>query len=150
MLQTTQQITASLFERELSKLHQEISSYSKESQLWIVQGEIANSAGNLALHLCGNLQHYIGAVLGDSRYQRNRSHEFSARHVSKSLLLNEINTTRSIVVGVLNSLTEDSLHSRYPENVLGYEMTTEYFLFHLLNHFGYHLGQINYHRRLIC
>lgn len=138
-----------LFERDLQKLEQEILAYQKEKDLWIVKKEIANSAGNLALHLCGNLQHYIGAILGKSGYVRNRDQEFAIKDVKREKIIEEIQTAKNIVSQTLSNLTHDTLTKNYPEQVLGYQMPTEFFLIHLYGHFNYHLGQINYHRRLL-
>ena len=138
-----------LFERELDKLEAEIKQYPDEASVWKLEGDIKNPAGNLCLHLCGNLQQYIGAQLGHSGYQRNRPLEFSARDVSRALLLNEVQKTKLVVSATLKKLNDESIRQIYPEEVLGYPMTTVFFLTHLLAHLGYHLGQINYHRRLI-
>ncbi len=138
-----------LFERDLNKLEVEISQYATNEDLWKTGGAIANSAGNLCLHLCGNLQHYIGAQLGNSGYVRNRPLEFSTKGLSKEQLIREIHTTKHILVKTLKSTSQESLQKTYPEEVLGYPMTTGFFLTHLFAHFSYHLGQINYHRRLI-
>ena len=70
-----------LFQRDLEKLKTEISSYKDEKKIWVISGEVKNSAGNLCLHLCGNLQHFIGAVLGNSGYVRNRDAEFTRKNV---------------------------------------------------------------------
>lgn len=138
-----------LFERELDKLEAEIKQYPDEASVWKLEGDIKNPGGNLCLHLCGNLQQYIGEQLGHSGYQRNRPLEFSARNVSRALLLNEVQKTKLVVSATLKKLNDESIRQMYPEEVLGYPMTTVFFLTHLLAHLGYHLGQINYHRRLI-
>ena len=70
-----------LFLRDLDKLKTEITSFKDEKKIWEISGDIKNSAGNLCLHLCGNLQHFIGAVLGNSGYVRNRDAEFSRKNV---------------------------------------------------------------------
>ncbi len=137
-----------LFRRDIDRLQKEIEAYEQESLLWLVRGEISNSAGNLCLHLCGNLRHYIGHVLGGSGYVRDRAHEFSARDMGRRQLTAEIDDTRRAVEGTLEKLAEEELDKTYPEEVLGYEMSTGYFLIHLYGHLNYHLGQINYHRRL--
>jgi uncharacterized damage-inducible protein DinB len=136
--------------RDLSKLRQEINAYPSDDQLWIIAGDIKNSAGNLCLHLCGNLQHYIGAVLGQSGYVRNRDAEFSTRGLSKTALLKELDATLNIVPKTLATLNPELLDQQYPEDVFGKSMTTGYFLIHLAGHLNYHLGQINYHRRLLA
>lgn len=135
--------------RDLTKLKQEINSYTSEESIWKLEGEIKNTAGNLCLHLCGNLQHYIGAVLGKSGYLRNRDAEFSSRGLSQASLAKEIEITLKIVDRTLSTLDHDILNQPYPENVLNKPMTTGYFLIHLAGHLNYHLGQINYHRRLV-
>ncbi len=138
-----------IIERDLTVLEKEISLYPNESILWITKGEIKNSAGNLCLHLCGNLQHYIGAVLGNTNYIRNRENEFNAKGISKQDLIAEIVRTKNAVIDTMAGLSEESLDQPYPEEVFKVPMTTTYFLIHLTAHLGYHLGQINYHRRLL-
>jgi hypothetical protein len=138
-----------LYERDITKLEQEIESYPDDVSLWLKDGFINNPAGNLALHLCGNLQHYIGKVLGHSSYVRNRPYEFSATGHSKKDLLAEIVKTRSDVVRSIKNLDASMLLKNYPEKVFDNEMTVLYFLNHLHAHLSYHLGQINYHRRLL-
>jgi len=138
-----------LFGRELQKLEEEIKSFSNESLLWKTTGEIKNSAGNLCLHLCGNMQHFIGAGLGKSGYIRNRDAEFSSTNISREKLVEEIQKTKESVAGSLKKISDADLQTVYPQNFLGKDVTTEYFLIHLLSHFDYHLGQINYLRRII-
>jgi uncharacterized damage-inducible protein DinB len=138
-----------LFLRDLEKLKTEISSFKEEKNIWKISGDIKNSAGNLCLHLCGNLQHFIGAVLGNSGYVRNRDEEFSKKDVPIRELVAEIELTIEVVQKTLQELKENDLQKIYPINVFGYEMTTEYLLTHMAAHLNYHLGQINYHRRLL-
>ena len=142
-------ILKQLFKSDLEKLQTEISSYTDEMNLWKISGDIKNSGGNLCLHLCGNLQHFIGAVLGNSGYVRKRDAEFSKKNVPVKELVKEVELTITAVENTLNHLKEERLGQKYPRNVFGYEMTTEYFLIHLAAHLNYHLGQINYHRRLL-
>ena len=138
-----------LFERDLEKLKTEITAYTNEPDLWIIQEGILNSAGNLSLHLVGNLKHFVGKMLGNIPYERQRDKEFSDKNISASILLNSIDETIEAVKQTLENLSEDAIKKIFPSNVFGYEMTTEYFLLHLLAHLNYHLGQINYHRRLL-
>ncbi len=138
-----------IFERDLDQLAQEISAYSNESDLWVVKGEIKNSAGNLCLHLCGNLQHFVGKVLGGTDYVRNREAEFADKHIPRATLLKEIATTRKVVSDVLHNMSPAQLDQTYPVQVFGEPMTTGFFLIHLATHLTYHRGQINYHRRLL-
>lgn len=135
--------------RDLNKLAQELQQYPNEESVWMLRGDIKNTAGNLCLHLCGNLQHYIGTNLGSTGYQRNRDAEFSTKNVSRTLLLTEIDAARQAIVHTLPLLKDDQLDQIYPEKVFAEPMTTRYFLIHLAAHLGYHLGQVNYHRRMI-
>ena len=139
----------SLFNRDLNKLKVEIESYENESQIWAIDKNISNSAGNLCLHLIGNINTYIGAELGKTGYIRNRPLEFSLQDVPRSEIISKIDETILVVNNALDSLTEADLKAIYPQIVFEKEMTTEFFLVHLSTHLAYHLGQINYHRRLI-
>jgi len=138
-----------LFLRDLDKLAEEISLYTNESKLWKLDGNIHNSGGTHCLHLCGNLQHFIGAIIGKSGYERNRDLEFSARDLSKSELLLEVAKTKAIVETTLKNMHDVDLSQIYPVHKAGKEMNTAYMLQHLFGHLSYHLGQINYHRRLL-
>ena len=138
-----------LMVRDLNKLHHEIDLYSNEELLWKIEGDIKNSAGNLCLHLCGNLQHFIGTVLGKTGYERNRDAEFNTKGLSKESLLKEIKATIASVESTLPKLETAALDQNYPVDVFGKPMSTGYFLVHLTGHLGYHLGQVNYHRRMI-
>lgn len=139
----------SLFTRDLNKLKTEIESYQIEENIWKTDKNISNSAGNLCLHLIGNLNHYIGATLGNSGYIRDRALEFSLKNVSKNKLIQQLEDTIEIVDLTLEKLPAEDLQKGYPAEPLGYAMITEYFLIHLFGHLSYHLGQINYHRRLL-
>lgn len=138
-----------LFNRDLEKLKTEIESYENESLIWIVDKNISNSAGNLCLHLIGNLNTYIGAEIGKTGYIRNRPLEFSLKNIPKSELIEKIENTIKVVNKSLDLLTESDLEKTYPQIVFEKEMTTGFFLVHLSTHLAYHLGQINYHRRLL-
>jgi len=138
-----------LFKRDLGKLKVEVDSYRNEANLWIVNNDISNSAGNLCLHLVGNLNYFIGAILGDSGYIRQRDLEFSLKDISKSELITQINSTIEVVESTLSSISKEDLQKEYKHLVFEDTMTTEYFLVHLTTHLAYHLGQINYHRRLL-
>jgi hypothetical protein len=137
-----------LFERDLGKLESEIRLYPDEGSLWKAMDGITNCGGNLCLHLCGNLQHYFGAVLGHTGYQRDRPLEFSAKDVPRDQMLKEIQESRKAVLNVLRKLKPSELEEEYPEVVFDEPMTTGYFLIHLAGHLNYHLGQVNYHRRM--
>jgi uncharacterized damage-inducible protein DinB len=138
-----------LYQRDLSKLKEEIGLYANEADLWKTEGEISNSAGNLTLHLIGNVRHFFGAVLGETGYVRDRDKEFSDGGVLRADLLAGIDQAAEDVKVTLGKLTEEDLASTYPIEVFGEPITTEFFLTHLTTHLNYHLGQINYHRRLL-
>ncbi|NSL86517.1 DinB family protein [Chitinophaga sp. Mgbs1] len=142
------EILINLFERDLSRLEEEIMAYDTEAAIWRIPEGIKNPAGNLALHLCGNLQHFTGAILGKNGYVRQRELEFSTRDVPRQDLINMIGVTRRVVLTVILGLTAEDMEKTYPEKVFASEMSTGHFLVHLSTHLNYHLGQINYHRRL--
>jgi len=138
-----------LFLKNLDRLNKEISSYKNEADLWKVTGGISNPPGNLCLHLCGNLQHYIGALIGKTSYLRNRDAEFSKKNVSRHDLLMEINLTEEVISHVFDSLKEDDLKKPFPDKTFGENVTYAGAILECEVHFAYHLGQINYHRRIL-
>ena len=138
-----------LLVRDLRKLRQEIAAYEDESVLWQTIKGISNSGGNLCLHLIGNLNTYIGKTLGGTGYIRNREQEFSQKNIPKTVLLEEIDKIIVIIDETFDLLTDEVLAKNYPDNVLGEPMSTHQFLIHLVGHLDYHLGQINYHRRIL-
>ncbi|MCT3817717.1 DinB superfamily protein [Elizabethkingia anophelis] len=138
-----------LFKRDLLKLKTEIESYQSEENIWKISQHISNSAGNLCLHLIGNLNHFIGAITGKTGYIRNRESEFSLKDVLRTQLTEMIDNTILVIENTLNNLDEDDLKKEYPLVVFEDKMSTEFFFTHLTAHLSYHLGQINYHRRLL-
>jgi len=142
------QILQSLFERDLLRLKTEIAAYQPEEKLWYVEKDVTNSAGNLCLHLVGNLNMYIGTVIGGKKYDRNREQEFLVKGVPRQELLRQLKDTILMVRHSLNRLSEEALQEEYPLLVFAEKTTTAYLLVHLTTHLAYHLGQINYHRRL--
>lgn len=138
-----------IFRRELLKLKQEIENYTDDKKLWATGGDIKNSAGNLCLHIIGNLNNYIGKELGGTDYVRNRDLEFSQKNITRNELLEKTNTVIAVVETALAKVSPEQLEQEYPVKVFDYSMTTEFFLIHLACHLTYHLGQINYHRRLL-
>ena len=138
---------AALFGRELDRLEGEIAQYSNESKLWAVSGNQKNSAGNLALHVCGNLMHYIAEGLGNSGYIRDRGAEFSER-VTRVELIERVRARKMTVTEVLETLDDSILDQTYPVKAparMG-RICSRAFLLHLIWHLGWHLGQIYYHR----
>lgn len=142
-------ILITLFEKELDKLKEELAAYEQDEQVWKTTEGISNSGGNLCLHLTGNLQHFIGATLAETGYVRNRDAEFKLKNIPRHKLLEEIDNTKQVVTDALEQLSKKELESEYPIQVTGEPMSTQAFLIYLLKHLSYHIGQINYHRRLV-
>lgn len=136
--------------RDLTNLEGEIKAYHNQAELWSLKGDIKNTAGNLTLHICGNLQHFIGSVIGEDGYLRQREDEFGKKNLSAEELLSEIKSTKQSVEKAMDRISDDQLEEYYPIEVFGKPMTFSYFLIHLTGHLMYHLGQINYHRRLLA
>lgn len=138
------------FIRDLNKLKEEISLYSSETDIWKIPTGINNSAGTLCLHLVGNLNHFIGATLGNSGFIRERDLEFSLRNVPRNEMIATIDKAIIIVGQTFDSIKEEDMGKIYPLEKHGERVTTVHMLLHLMAHLDYHLGQINYHRRLIA
>ena len=138
-----------IFERDLNNLKKEINLYKDESKLWVVKDEITNSAENLCLHLLGNLNHFVGATLGNSGYIRDRESEFILKNASREDLNKKIDETIEAVNKTLQNLTDEDFENDFPLEFYETTVKTDFMLLHLLTHFNYHLGQVNYHRRLI-
>lgn len=126
-----------------------MAAYPDDGTVWKVPPGIANSAGTLVLHLCGNLRHFVGAVLGGTGYVRDRDLEFSRRDVTRGELTKELAAAQSDVAKTFSQLDQAALDRPYPQPVGGATVDTADFLVHLIAHLGYHLGQVDYHRRLV-
>ncbi len=145
----TQSTLISLFDLNLKKLIYEIERYNNDEDLWRVEKNISNSAGNLTLHIIGNLNTYIGKEIGKTNYIRNRELEFSDKNISRKELIKSIHETIKMINHSLKTLNSEDYKKEYPVLVFSDMTSTEYLLVHLVAHLTYHLGQINYHRRLI-
>ncbi len=143
------QILQTAFTRDLNRLKGEMELYKDEKNIWLLDKGIANTAGNLCLHLVGNLNAYIGAQFGKTGYVRNRELEFSQKDLSRTVLIGMIEETIPVVNQALAALTEEDLRAEYPMVIMDQKLQTGFFLTHLATHLSYHLGQINYHRRLL-
>ncbi|MBE2219575.1 MAG: DUF1572 family protein [Ignavibacteria bacterium] len=139
----------SQFSKYLVKLEEEISLYNNEDDIWKLTGDLKNTPGNLALHICGNLKHNIGAVMGSNGYVRNRDLEFSQAGVTKADILKEIRSASEMVIPILEAQSDESLRLDFPEKSHGEDQTYYDALIRLALHFAYHVGQINYHRRIL-
>lgn len=138
---------AALFRRDLAGLRREVEAYPEESAAWQAVPGLTNSGGVLVRHLCGNLQHFVGAVLGNTGYVRDREAEFGAPPWPRERLLAEIAAADRAVATTLAGLSDDSLAARYPQPMNGLTFETGDFLTHLAVHLAFHLGQVGYHRR---
>ena len=135
--------------RELKALRREVESYPSDADLWEGAPGITNPGGNLVLHLAGNIQYFLGAVLGGTGYKRYRDAEFGSRDVARADLLREIDGAIAAVEKGLGRVKDADLGNPFPEAVGGVTPTTGAFLAHLAVHLGYHLGQVDYHRRIV-
>jgi hypothetical protein len=117
--------------------------------MWVVAPGIGNSAGNLGLHIVGNLKNFVGTVLGNTGYVRNRDAEFTTKDVPREKIIADIDEVIGIVKSTVGALTTAQLEEIYPEDKWKDPVTVHHLLLHLLTHLNYHLGQINYHRRLV-
>src|SRR5687768_11755523 len=138
-----------IFERDLSNVSEELTLYKDDASIWELKEGLPVTGGNLCLHIAGNLQHFIGTVLGDTGYVRNKNAEFSAKNISRQKLIDLIHETKSVVKDTLEQVTKKELDNPYPQQVLDEPVTTEFFLLHLVTHLNYHFGQINFHRKLV-
>lgn len=137
-----------IFKRDIRKVISEINLYSNEENIWKVKEGVKNSAGNLCLHLTGNLKYFVGSLLGSLDYERNREAEFSNQRVQRKDIVRSLEETEEIVTATIRNLNEETLWENFPSEIFKRKVTTAYFLIHLTGHLNYHLGQISYHRRL--
>lgn len=135
--------------RELRAMGRELDAYPSDPLLWALPPGLPNSGGTLALHAAGNLQHFIGAVLGGTGYVRDRDAEFARRDIPRTELQKELDQTVAVVERVLDVLPEHALTRPYPQPVAGRRINTGEFLGHLAVHLAYHLGQMDFHRRTV-
>lgn len=135
--------------RELRALAREIRAYPDDASVWKTTPGAQNPGGTLALHLAGNIQHYIGAVLGGSAYKRDRPAEFSRRGLSRDELVAEVEQAIAAVERTLPAVQQQTLAADFPEAVGGKIIRTDEFLLHIATHLGWHLGQLDYHRRMV-
>jgi uncharacterized damage-inducible protein DinB len=142
-------LISGILARDLVSLRKEIEAYPAEQDLWRGAEGIANPGGTLALHLAGNLQHFIGAVLGNTGYVRNRDAEFAERDVPRVEVLHRIDAALAAVQDALAGLSDADLDREYPLPVGTVRVGTGDFLIHLATHLAYHLGQVDYHRRMV-
>jgi uncharacterized damage-inducible protein DinB len=135
--------------RDLRAARRELEAFADERDIWRTAPGVSNCAGTLALHIAGNVQHFLGAVLGGTGYARDRDAEFGRRAVSRAELLAELDGAAAVVAPSLARLDDAALARPYPQPVAGKTVATGDFLLHVATHLAYHLGQMDYHRRLV-
>lgn len=140
---------STVLDRDLRALGREVEAYADERDLWRLAPGVSNSGGTLALHLAGNVQHYFGARLAGTGYHRDRPAEFADRDVPRTEIVRRIEAAREAVHAAAEAVDESALAAEFPEVVGGLRVATGEYLIHLLAHFAYHLGQLDYHRRLV-
>lgn len=140
-----------LFDNGLNKLKEELLAYNDENAMWIIEKDIKNSAGHLAQHLVGNLKTFVGKYMGQIPYTRERDREFNERQFDRATLLRLIDETRETISKTLTNKDASFLESTFPAEavMIKEDQTNGFMLAHLYAHLNYHLGQINYHRRLL-
>jgi uncharacterized damage-inducible protein DinB len=138
-----------LLSRELAAFAREVEEFADDATLWQTLPGVTNSAGNLALHVAGNLKHYVGAVLGGSRYVRRREAEFATREGTRASVARELNEAAEVVSRVLPAIPASVLSAPFPESVGGVTPRCDRFLLHLSTHLAFHLGQASYLRRVL-
>ncbi len=141
-------LAAAVLARDIRTLQREVEAYPNEAQIWQTVPGISNPAGTLALHLAGNIQHYVGKHLGGTSYIRDRPAEFSRRNVPRAEILSEIAAAER-AASLLERVDESALSRDFPEVIGGTTLQTGEFLLHLIAHLDYHIGQIDYHRRVV-
>lgn len=140
---------AAILDRDLQALAREVAAYPDEIALWATPEGIGNSTGTLVLHLAGNIQHFMGAKLGGTGYVRDREREFSARGVPREALLGQIESARAAVRAAAGRALDERQDEDFPDLIGGVRVALGDLLVHLVSHVGYHLGQVDYHRRVV-
>lgn len=127
----------------------ELDRFADEAQIWAILPGVNNPAGTLALHVSGNLQHFVGACLGNTGYVRDRPREFGIRGLSRAELKTELQRALDVVEAVLPKFDDARLEEDYPEPIEGAPIATGLFLLRLASHLSLHLGQAGYLRRIL-
>lgn len=140
---------AAIICRELRALERELNAYQSEDQVWALPPGLPNSGGTLALHAAGNLRHFIGSVLGSTPYVRDRDAEFGRRGVPRPELIDGLHLADNAVRETLDQFDPAKMTERYPLLVANRRVVTGDFLTHLAVHLAYHVGQVDFHRRIV-
>ena len=135
--------------RELAAMRRSVEAYPDDASVWAERPGLPNAGGTLVLHIAGNLQHYLGHLLGGSDYRRDRAAEFARRDVTRDAMLADLHAATEAVQRAFALLTDETLVTPFPESVAGRTLPTGDVLVHLATHLAYHLGQLDYHRRIV-
>jgi hypothetical protein len=142
-------ILTSFYERDIRKMIAEVELFRDEENLWKTHGDIRNSSGNLVLHIIGGTNYLIGATLANTGYVRNRDLEFTAKNVPRRELVEGLEKLIPMITGTLNGYSQEDMDSAFPFDFDGARNSKTYVLVQLLAHLNYHLGQVNYLRRML-
>lgn len=142
-------ILANFYERDLRKLIAELNLFKNEEDLWRTQGSVKNSSGNLALHIIGGLNYLVGAMLAQTGYVRDRDQEFARKGVARAELVAGLEALIPMIKNTLNNFTQENMDAEYPIPFDNMKTSNSYVLVALLAHINYHLGQVNYLRRIL-
>ena len=142
-------VLASFYERDIRKLIEEVNLFKHEENLWRAQGAVMNTSGNLVLHIIGGLNHFIGATLAQTGYARNRDQEFIIKGLERKYLVDQLEELIPMINRTLNTLTHEDMEAEFPIFFDKPKTSTSYVLLQLLLHLNYHLGQVNYLRRIL-
>ncbi len=140
---------AALFRRDLTRLVQELRAFPGDGTLWTKPPGISNSIGNLVLHLEGNLREYIGRQLGGVPYSRQREREFTETGLPIDNLLARVEPLAILIPEIIAGVSDEDLNRLYPEEPFNSPISTAQYLVSLNSHLNYHLGQIDYLRRIL-
>lgn len=138
-----------VYEKHMQMCINDIRLYTNENDIWKTMPDISNSAGNLALHIAGNLNLFVGNILGKTGYVRDRDAEFSSKDIPQQQIIQLLESTTAMLNQVLGNLSDEQLQQPYPIDKFGADKTIAFALTYLLAHLAYHQGQVNYHRRLL-
>jgi hypothetical protein len=139
-------VLANFYERDIRKLIEEVNLFKNEEDLWRTQGSVKNSSGNLVLHIIGGTNHHIGATLAKTGYVRHRDQEFTRKEVERKVLVAQLEELIPMVKETINNIM---LEDEFPLSFDDEKRSNNYVLAQLLLHLNYHLGQVNYLRRIL-
>jgi len=142
-------LLATFYERDIRKLIEEVNLFGNEDNLWRTYGSVKNTSGNLVLHIIGGLNYLVGTQLAQTGYVRNREQEFTSKGVKRENLVGGLEELIPMINKTLNAFTQEDMEAEYPLIFDDMKVSNSYVLLQLLLHLNYHLGQVNYLRRML-